>query len=303
VPNPLPNVELTENFLQEHVQEFFGVSDIADLDEAFRQYMGRVEEVAGPRGENLSVFSWDDVNSIAQEISPADTRLEVRRRRFALKAGSLTLGIGLDLDRSIADQDPSSVTSKQVRTTGEGTFILVDAQGNVKAGLSDPNEEVDSSYGDPTPYVLEKLGWAKLIELTIRQGADWGFGYEVLTEYLRSINRIDATALPHVGMATAHEIKFSDETQGQDRNALAYASASNYTLTRASIGQLLKDPRFFALYEKDLNRGLFTNISDWVAGRLDSLVARRACQIYLGKEVSTDFPYLDEPDYIDVDNN
>jgi hypothetical protein len=293
-----PNVELTERFLTEHVPEFFAVSDVSDLDEAFKEYMGRVEEVAGPRGDVLSTFSWDDVDEIGEEISPSIDRYESRRRRAALNAGSLTLGIGFDLITGGTEEDPASVT-----TTGDGTFILVDSKGNVKAGLSDPNLEVDSSYGDPTHYVLEKLGWAKLVELMAHQGADWGYGYEVLTDYLRRIGRIGANVLPHVGMATAHEVAFDETTKGQDRHALAYASASNFTLTPASIGRMLKNPQFFELYKRDLNRGLFTNIEDWVAGRLDSLVARRAYELYLGRKVSKVFPFLDEPDFVNVDNN
>jgi len=281
----------TELFLAEQLPEFFSVDSESDMHEAFSDYQARAVEVAGNRGDPTTDFRWGAIINVRRRIFPDESLLQADGR---IKSGPRvfhdTGQIALKLD---GEEDVTW-------NVCNGTFMVTDERGRIVNGNSRINEEVDPSYGNPTPYVLEKLGWAKLIDVLGNTEADRGVGYEMLTDYLRKIGRIGATVLPHVGMDTL----YSESSVTNERRALSYASASNFTLNGDLIKRLLSDSRFFELYRRDLNAGLFTNIADWLAGRLDSLVAHQANNLANWRNPNPHiFPYLDTPEYVNVNNN
>lgn len=288
-----PDRQLTEAFFCETAPTFFGVTELTQIEAAYEEYAGRVDELAGTRGEYDSRLAWDIVHNVAQELAPVDTDEQLRLSELAWLAGRT----------SFYASNSADSFQHLVSATRAGSLVLVDAKGHVKSGTSKPNPEVDPIYGSPDPYVLEKLGWAKVGEVLAKQGADWGEGYEILTDFLRRIGRIGGAALPHVGMATAHEVVFRETTRGTNRNALAYASASNFTFTDSSIARLMSSPTYASIRTRDEARGLVTNQKDWLAGRLDSQIASAANDLYLGRNISVAFPDLTHPDYVNVDNN
>lgn len=283
----MANHALTETFLYETAPQFFSVESETQIKDAYEEYIGRVLELTGIPGGAESGFSWETAEAISYEQHGDDFTNPTSVTVSASMLHTRINGVGRPLHL----------------TTTRGSLIVVDKGGNLVAAHSEHNPKVDQSYGDPAPYVLEKLGWAKVAEVLAKQGGDWGEGYQVLTEFLRSIGRVATDKLPHVGMATAHEIPYSEETKGTDRNALAYASASNYTLNPVAAYRLLENRNYFQMYLRDAQRGLFDNVADWLAGRVDTLVADAANKTYLGQEVPLDFPDLTDPDYFYIDNN
>lgn len=282
------NSQLTEQFFQESLPGLFEVTDEQSIHAAYSDYIAQVDELAGPRGGHESKVSWPLLRELVAGESVENGVIE-RDRRLALPVIAASVELYAD--------------NTKVKTKQLGTLLLLDGRGVVKAASSKLNPAVNPDYGTLDYFVLEKLGQAKVVEVLKHQGADWGEGYVELTNFLRKIGRIAAHALPHVGMATAHEIPYSDTTKGTDRNAIAYAAASGFTLDAESVHGLLSQPKYFEHFYDAVESGAVDNIADWLAGRVDSLVGRAAYELYLGRDMSRDFPDLDHPDYADVDNN
>ncbi len=250
---------LTEAYFDEHLPNYLKAS-ASDIKDAFKEINAITTELAGPRGEFASKLYWP----VLAERTDAVAVHSVDGGIHYISEGVIqSLEAPITFDGRLVDGQ---------LTTGDGSVIAVRPSGEIVAAANLPNEQVSKAYGSPDPYMLEKLTWAHAAEVLTGQGGDWGEGYVVLTDFLRSVGRIGAGQKPHIGMATVHLQRLTNENRGKRRVA-AYASASNYTLSEKMRRTLELDRGYAARKAAAIADGSLTNESDFCAGLIDTRVA------------------------------
>ncbi len=207
----------TETFIAEHLPAMITAGS-SDAEEAYTSFLGQLRVVMGDTSvPEQSDFDWrvafDAVDSYQRDSGE-------KRRAVAATAAKTAL----------------LTPDGEVRLHGDGgVFSVVDAgTGQLLAAGRKPSPEVPAAYGCGDPYIFDKIASAALIEKLLRQGTDWGEGYDELTNTRRRLGLLAAGATLHIGMATLHEVPYTADTAGTDRHALTFAASSGRILTPAA---------------------------------------------------------------------
>ena len=264
----------TETFITEHIP-MMAAAEAETAESTYEEYLARIGEFTGD-------IDWQTVFEAADETNGGSAE---KRKEVARIAAQTSI---------LVNEPPLQPAFRRLHGNG-GSFITVSGAGKILAAADIPSPEVPKHYGIPAPFILRKLGEAMLIEKLEKQGADWGKGYARLTQISERLKVTKPGSLPHIGMATLHEIEYSLETAGQDRNALAYTGASGRILAPLTRQHIVN-------YYPDLAKRMYGEQPhpDDLAGLLDTLSGTVANKVAVfGRSIFGHIVELPNPNHAD----